>query len=150
MKIFDLKCENEHFFEGWFDNNEDYETQKENGLINCPVCNSSIVFKILSSFAIKSSQSNKLDIKDANDVKELAKAIYDFVSKNFENVGADFAKEALKIHYGVCEPRNIRGSSTQEEEKVLEQEGINFFKIPEIKQNQSIEQNKQNNEIKNN
>ena len=45
-------------------------------------------------------------------------------------INLDFAKEALKIHYGVKEPRNIRGISTKEEEKMLKKEGIEFMKIP--------------------
>ena len=57
----------------------------------------------------------------------------EFVEKNFEDVGADFTKEALKIHYGVTEPRNIRGVSTPEEEKTLKEEGIEFLKIPVAK-----------------
>ena len=56
--------------------------------------------------------------------------IVDFVQKNFDDVGCNFAKEALKIHYGAVEPRNIRGVSTKEEEKTLEEEGIEFFKVP--------------------
>ncbi len=57
-------------------------------------------------------------------------ATIDFVEKNFDNVGCEFAKEALKIHYGAAEPRNIRGVSTKEEEKTLTDEGIQFIKIP--------------------
>ena len=56
--------------------------------------------------------------------------IVDFVQKNFDDVGCNFAKEALKIHYGAVEPRNIRGVSTKEEEKTMKEEGIEFFKIP--------------------
>lgn len=53
-----------------------------------------------------------------------------FIEKKFDNVGSGFATEALKIHYGISEPRNIRGTSTLEEEKVLKEEGIEFIKIP--------------------
>ena len=63
-------------------------------------------------------------------LKKVGKEIVDFVEKNFDDVGCDFAKEALKIHYGVEEPRNIRGVSTKEEEKMLKEEGIDFLKIP--------------------
>ncbi|MGD9072079.1 MAG: DUF1178 family protein, partial [Desulfobacterales bacterium] len=42
----------------------------------------------------------------------------------------DFTKEALKMHYGVTEQRNIRGTSSPEEEKILKEEGIEFIKIP--------------------
>jgi len=52
------------------------------------------------------------------------------VQKNFDDVGCNFAQEALKIHYGAVEPRNIRGVSTKEEEKTLKEEGIEFFKVP--------------------
>jgi hypothetical protein len=34
------------------------------------------------------------------------------------------------MHYGVAEPRNIRGVSTHEEEKLLKEEGVQFVKIP--------------------
>jgi len=49
--------------------------------------------------------------------------------ENFEDVGPQFAKEALKIHYGASEARNIRGVSTAEEEKMLKEEGVDFFKV---------------------
>ncbi len=63
-------------------------------------------------------------------MKKVGKEIVDYVGKNFDDVGCDFAKEALKIHYGVKEARNIRGISTKEEEKMLKEEGIDFVKIP--------------------
>ena len=44
-------------------------------------------------------------------------------------MGPQFAKEALKIHYGASEARNIRGVSTSEEEKMLQEEGVDFFKV---------------------
>jgi hypothetical protein len=63
-------------------------------------------------------------------LEELSRRIHNFVEKHFDNVGPDFAREALKIHYGSAEPRNIRGSSTPLEEKTLHEEGVRFFKIP--------------------
>ena len=60
----------------------------------------------------------------------MARAISHYVDKTFDNVGADFASEALKIHYGVNEPRNIRGVSTPQEEETLRKEGVNFIKFP--------------------
>ena len=63
-------------------------------------------------------------------LEKISKEAIDFVEKNFDNVGCEFAKEALKIHYGAAEPRNIRGVSTNEEEKILRDEGVEFFKIP--------------------
>ena len=60
----------------------------------------------------------------------VGRQVAEYVEKNFDNVGPDFAKEAIKMHFGVSESRNIRGTSTLEEEKKLREEGIQFFKIP--------------------
>jgi len=130
MIVFDLKCGNGHTFEGWFDDTRTYEDQKEKSLIACPVCNNNCVSKIPSVFAIKSARAVKKNADPPADIEALAEKIIDFVDKNFDDVGCEFAKEALKIHYGVSEPRNIKGTTTLHEEKTLKDEGIEFFKIP--------------------
>ncbi|MEJ2222093.1 MAG: DUF1178 family protein, partial [Desulfobacterales bacterium] len=99
-------------------------------LIACPACNTTRVSRIPSTFAIKSSPIPQKGSPEEENLKKVGKEIVDFVEKNFDDVGCDFAKEALKIHYGVEEPRNIRGISTKEEEKMLKEEGIDFLKIP--------------------
>ena len=60
----------------------------------------------------------------------MAKEIVDYIHNEFEDLGTNFTKEALKIHYGVAEERNIRGSATESEEKLLKEEGVQFFKVP--------------------
>jgi hypothetical protein len=133
MIAFDLKCVNGHTFEGWFEDSRAYDEQKKKGLITCPVCSETMVSKIPSTFAIKGSQPSTSDRNSKPmELKNIDQEIIDYVDKNFDNVGSDFAKEALKIHYGVKEPRNIRGVSTEEEEKTLKKEGIQFFKIPKL------------------
>jgi len=130
MIAYDLQCINGHAFEGWFEDSEAYEAQKKKQLIACPACNTTSVSRVPSTFAIKSSQIPKQLSLDEKNLQKAGKEIIDFVTKNFDDVGCNFAKEALKIHYGVEEPRNIRGISTKEEEKMLKKEGIDFFKIP--------------------
>ena len=75
----------------------------------------------------KAVEENKLE---PIDYPRLAKEIVDYVDKNFDDVGTEFATEALKMHYNVIEKRNIKGSATVQEEKILKEEGIGFFKIP--------------------
>ena len=130
MIAFDLQCDKGHVFEGWFEDSKAYNAQKKKGLITCPSCNSTAISKLPSTFAIKGSQTSVNPLDKQIDLKKMSSEIVDYVNKNFDNVGCDFAKEALKMHYGVTEPRNIRGVSTKEEEKVLTQEGIQFFKVP--------------------
>ena len=133
MIAFDLQCSNGHAFEGWFEDGPAYEKQKKKGQIACPFCSDTLVSKIPSTFAIKSSQVSPSPEDFAfnqENMEKIGKKIVDYVEKNFDDVGCDFAKEALKIHYGVSEQRNIKGVSTEQEEKTLKEEGIEFFKIP--------------------
>jgi hypothetical protein len=132
MIAYDLQCTHGHTFEGWFEDRKTYLDQQKKGLISCPVCNDTYVDIMPSTFAIKSSQADKsrqLPPAEAA-LEKISKEAIEFVEKNFDDVGCEFAKEALKIHYGAAEPRNIRGVSTKEEEKTLKEEGIQFFKIP--------------------
>ncbi len=131
MIAFDLQCTNGHEFEGWFEDSKAYEEQDKTGLVSCPFCNSTSVTRKLSTFSIKKSLSPKaLQDKEKKEVEDISNRVIDYVKNNFEDVGSDFTKEALKMHYGVNEPRNIRGFSTKEEEKTLKKEGIQFFKLP--------------------
>jgi hypothetical protein len=130
MIAYDLQCVNGHSFEGWFEDSEAYLAQKKKDLIACPVCNDTAVSKIPSTFAIKSSPIPRNTSLQEENLKKIGKEIVDFIEKNFDDVGCNFAKEALKIHYGVEQPRNIRGVSTNAEEKMLKEEGVEFLKIP--------------------
>jgi hypothetical protein len=133
MIAYDLQCINGHRFEGWFEDEKAYKDQDQRSLIACPVCNEASVTRIPSTFGIKSasrSSPGSLPLPTDSEMAEFGRRMSEFVDKNFENVGCDFTKEALKIHYGVVAPRNIRGTSTPEEEKVLKKEGIDFIKVP--------------------
>ena len=130
MIVFDLQCEKGHAFEGWFEDSHAYDAQKKKGLITCPSCNSTVISKLPSTFAIKGSQPMADPMDQQIDLKKMSNEISEYVNKNFDNVGCEFTKEALKMHYGVTESRNIRGVSTKEEEKILTKEGIQFFKVP--------------------
>ena len=130
MIAYDLQCSFGHSFEGWFEDGQAYDDQKKRGLVTCPVCNGTSVSRIPSTFAIKASQNSAGFPPQQAELDKIGMKIVDFVQKNFDDVGCNFAKEALKIHYGAVEPRNIRGVSTKEEEKTMKEEGIEFFKIP--------------------
>lgn len=49
MKVLDLQCRLGHSFEGWFGSQADYDQQREQGLVTCPVCNDSEITKMLSA-----------------------------------------------------------------------------------------------------
>ena len=130
MIVFDLQCSNGHIFEGWFEDSRAFSVQKKKGLISCPVCEDTGISKLPSTFAIKSSHFTPGVSDSQVALESLGREIAEYVDKNFDDVGCNFAKEALKMHYGVAEPKSIRGVSTDEEEKTLKKEGIEFFKLP--------------------
>jgi hypothetical protein len=138
MIVFDLECINGHAFEGWFEDKKDLENQQQEGILQCPVCETISVEQKLSLISIKTSSSPSSKANQAQQalranqevMAEFTEKITEFVEKNYEDVGTSFSKEALKMHYGAAEHRNIRGTTTKEEEKVLDKEGVSTLKIP--------------------
>jgi hypothetical protein len=76
--------------------------------------------------------ADKLKEKEISPVGVL-KMLHKYIDKNFEDVGDKFAEIALKIHYGDEENRNIKGTSTPQEEDNLKEEGVQFIKVPILK-----------------
>jgi hypothetical protein len=130
MIAYDLMCGNGHVFECWFKNSASFEEQKDSGIVSCPVCNDTQVEKVLSPFMVKKNGGEKTVEADP---RQVLHAIQDFVEKHFEDVGVNFTKEALKIHYGETKKRNIKGTATSDQETLLKKEGVQFLKIPVAK-----------------
>ena len=49
MKVLDLRCEHGHGFEGWFASGDAFEDQLARGLVECPVCGTTTVVKLLAA-----------------------------------------------------------------------------------------------------
>ena len=132
MIIYDIKCENGHKFEGWFKDREAWIEQNARKLVCCPVCHSANVEIAPSSIAIMGRGSKKLDEsnKPQAGAAPTLKSLHQYIAENFEDVGSKFSEVALKIHFGEEEKRNIRGTTTPEEEVTLKEEGVSFIKIP--------------------
>lgn len=130
MYTLDLACSNGHPFEGWFSNREAFECQRDGNLISCPGCGDTKIQQTLTPVRIK----KHADAAAAADApkKPAAPDIMQYIEKHFEDVGKEFTTEALKIHYGDAEHRNIRGTATPTEEKTLSEEGVSFFRLPEF------------------
>jgi hypothetical protein len=130
MIAYDLVCSNGHRFECWFKNSASFEEQKSLGIISCPFCDTNHVERAFSTFAIKKHGEKK---EDKIYPYRALQTLYEYIDKNFEDVGLNFTKEALKIHYGESKKRNIKGMALPDQEKLLKEEGVEFFKILIIK-----------------
>mgnify|MGYP001554559791 FL=1 len=129
-----LECQNEHSFDGWFRNSEDFEKQKKRGLIACPDCGSLKVDKALMAPSVSTGRKReKMALAmNAEQKKAMAqlKALSEKLRENADYVGDKFAEEARKIHFGETDPRGIYGEATPEETKSLVEDGVEFMPIP--------------------
>ena len=135
MIIYDLNCEKGHKFEGWFKDRNAFENQKSQSLISCPVCGSSDVKMVPSAMSIMARDTkttNKENVEKLSMPKAI-KLFHEYINKNFDDVGNKFADVALKMHHGEEEKRNIKGTTTESEEDILREEGVQFLKIPVTK-----------------
>jgi hypothetical protein len=141
MKVFNLRCEAQHVFEGWFGSEADYASQLERGLLTCPLCGSSSVSKMLSAPRLNLGASSPPDADPApqpqpvagGDAGKTLQAAWLQATRQImaqtEDVGARFAEEARKIHYGESEERGIRGQATPQETAALLDEGIGVMPL---------------------
>ncbi|MBV6306480.1 DUF1178 family protein [Candidimonas humi] len=147
LKVFDLQCDSGHVFEGWFGSLENYESQREGGLLSCPVCGSHKVDKKLSAPRVNTGARPEGEARApaqgampvaapggaqmARLQAEIMRQVRQMV-RNTENVGERFADEARRMHAGETEERAIRGTATPQERESLAQEGIAVMPIPDF------------------
>ena len=139
MIVFDLACGCGCQFEGWFASRAEFLSQQERQLLSCPRCGSRQVKKILSPVThagsrrtslARSTEQGEQDQQAEQLLQRLVHALSDYVTREYEDVGTDLASEALKMHYGVGEPRRIRGVASETEEAMLKKEGVELLKVP--------------------
>jgi hypothetical protein len=133
MIHYQLACDQDHTFEGWFRNSEAFDQQARRKLVICPACGSAKVGKAPMAPSVTHKGAKKRTERLANLQKETVAQLgqlREFIETNFEDVGHDFAESARKIHYGETESRSIYGEASEEEAEVLEEEGILFGRIP--------------------
>lgn len=134
MIVFDLICRAEHRFEGWFTSGDDFTSQKNRGLLVCPVCGGAHVEKLpaakirtqmepVAPAAAAPVQDGKAEPVDVS-------RIIDYILTHSEDVGQRFAEEARRIHYQETAQRSIRGVASRADADDLREEGITVFSLP--------------------
>ena len=77
---------------------------------------------------------NNLKMKKNNKIKKKILEFQNFIEKNFENVGDDFAYKARSLHYdNKKNKKGIYGNASQNQIKELKEEGIETQIFPWIK-----------------
>lgn len=136
MILFELRCANDHHFEGWFRDNAAYDAQAASGGIACPVCGDTNVGKAIMAPRLNKATGQALDAQAAaREVRRMLTELRQTIEQNCDYVGERFPDEARKIHYGETDPRPIYGEATTEEARELEEEGVEVQRIPWVQDN---------------
>lgn len=158
MIKYQLICDQNHEFEGWFQASAAFDAQAESGLLRCPLCDSDQVKRALMTPNLASPKRRKAiepPLADpapkpadaapqqqpapptkSEQVQAFGAALAELrqlqqkITKDCRDVGDNFAEEARKIHYGEAEAEGIYGRTTHEEREALEDEGIDVLDMP--------------------
>jgi hypothetical protein len=155
MKVFDLSCDNGHVFEGWFGSEADYADQIGKGLLTCPACHSPHIHKKLSAPRLNfgarppkniladkapvlgsvNQQTSSATISSTASIDHQGHAaalrsMWQLLRAQSVNVGADFAEEARRMHYGETPERMIHGKASVKEALELVEEGVLVVPLP--------------------
>jgi hypothetical protein len=151
MIRYQLQCANDHQFETWFNNSAAFDSQAKRGLVACPACASTRVQKAIMAPNV-GVKGNRLPeaapVRAANtdaakqspsfaELRAVMRRMREEIEQKAENVGPNFAEEARKIHYEETEARGIYGEATPEEATALQEEGIEFYPLPRLPEDQN-------------
>ena len=117
MIVFDLQCQEDgQIFEAWFRSSDDYEDQRQQDLVICPLCQSSNVGK--------APMAPRVPRKGSDSPLSRLAAMQAEMLKKSRWVGDQFTDTARKIHAGEIEPQQVHGNATLAQARSLVDEGV--------------------------
>ena len=147
MIVYDLQCGSSHVFEGWFESDDDFQSQCASRKLTCPLCGDDDISKRLSAPRLnfgnlKERDSTGTDLAAGPGLEQMAaQKLWLEVAKQIvattDDVGDQFATEARRMHYGESPERGIRGKASSVDAIALLEEGIAVlpFSLPETLKN---------------
>lgn len=150
MIHYQLRCGQDHEFDGWFKDSSTFDKQAKRGLVECPTCGDTKVTRALMAPAVSTREAAPVVVEPPPSnapvappappvsaggripaqVVALLQRMRAEVERNCDYVGGEFAEEARKIHRGESEKRGIYGETTPGEAEALAEEGIEVASIP--------------------
>lgn len=151
MIHYDLRCSQDHGFDGWFKDSSAYEKLAKRGLVECPQCGDTKVDRALMRPAVATRRA-ALPAPDPtpaasepqpatppaavaggplpDHMRAMLQRMRSEVEKHCDYVGPGFADEARKMHRGESDKRGIYGETSPEQAEALADEGIEVSRIP--------------------
>jgi hypothetical protein len=157
MILYKLKCKKGHEFEAWFAGSAAFDKQAKRGQLSCPNCGTSSVSKALMAPSVAkrgkrkavekrteeqppAAEAPRQEVQRVAAHRELAAAMRKLraeIEAKSEYVGPRFSEEARKIHYEEAPARGIHGEATADEAKAMKEEGIEFYPLPILPEDQN-------------
>ena len=133
MIKYNIRCHNKHEFESWFSDSKEFEKLKEKKLLECIFCSSKKIDKSIMAPMVSGTKQIDDKIGNSNSLKNKKNQLLQlrkFVENNFELVGENFSTKVREVFYDNKSKKTIYGTTTSEERKELEDEGIDLLSIP--------------------
>lgn len=140
MIHYQLRCDQQHHFDGWFKDSESFDKQAKLGLVECPECGGRTVTRALMAPAVSKRMDMPAPTKPLQEkaaagpvpavVLAVLQKIRAEVEKNCDYVGEAFTEEVRKMHRGELEARAVYGEASEEQAETLMDEGIEVARIP--------------------
>lgn len=146
MIHYNLRCDDGHEFDSWFNSSASFEKQAKRGLLECPHCGSAKVDRALMTPGVP--RKGRITAEPAppapapvpapavaaerlpDHIRAMLQKLRAEVEQNCDYVGDGFATEARRIARGESEARGIYGETTPEEAEALAEDGIAVARIP--------------------
>ena len=139
MIHYQLRCGQDHGFEGWFRDIAAFEEQSTRGLLSCPRCGSGSVERALMTPAVRSKRPSADPVPSAevlvpDQLRAALQRMRAEIEQRCDDVGDGFAQAARQLHRaqraGGDASRGIYGRASEAERETLAEEGIETMQIP--------------------
>lgn len=131
MIRYSLTCSDKHDFDSWFQSAEAFDRLRGAGMVNCAVCGSTEVEKVLMAPSVRPGRKAAETLsKPSNPMEEAFARMRRAVEENSEYVGMNFAAEARAMHDGDLPHRSIYGEAKADEARSLIEDGVPVAPLP--------------------
>ena len=151
MIHYDLQCNAEHRFDGWFKDSASFDRQAAHGLLECPICGATKVARALMAPSVPKKGRALVPVPETppansppsppapvavagermpDQIRAMLMRMRHEVERNCDYVGEEFADEARRIHNGESTRRGIYGEATSDDVEALADDGIEVARIP--------------------
>jgi hypothetical protein len=148
MIHYELRCSQDHGFDGWFRDSAAFERQAKRGLVECPQCGDTKVERALMRPAVARREALPAPEVPApaprpaeppaaaaggrlpDHMRAMLQRMRAEVEKHCDYVGSQFADEARTMHRGESDKRGIYGETSPADAEALAEEGIEIARMP--------------------